>query len=87
MDFNTCCMYFCTGISAFGIIALLFMYGVLSSGGEWFLGVGEEDAPAAASACLIAAGIYLAYFVFCMGRMMKGNASPTKRERLVDDDV
>ena len=43
----------------------LFMYTILNSGGEWYLGVSKEDAPAAASACLIAAGVYGLYLVYC----------------------
>lgn len=43
----------------------LFMYTILNSGGEWYLGVSKEDAPAAASACLISAGIYGLYLVYC----------------------
>jgi hypothetical protein len=43
----------------------LFMYTILNSGGEWYLGVSKEDAPAAAHACLIAAGVYGLYLVYC----------------------
>ena len=46
MDMNTCCAYFCTGMSIFGVAGLLFMYGILTSGGEWFLNpraVNEAD--------------------------------------------
>ena len=51
------------------------MYTILSSGGEWYLGVGKEDAPAAASACLVAAGVYAIYLVYCglkLGKASKG---------------
>jgi hypothetical protein len=41
------------------------MYTILNSGGEWYLGVSKEDAPAAAHACLIAAGVYGLYLVYC----------------------
>jgi hypothetical protein len=43
----------------------LFMYTILNTGGELYLGVSKEDAPAAASACLIAAGVYGVYLVYC----------------------
>lgn len=61
------------------------MYGVLTSGGEWFLGVSEEQAPAAATACLVAAGIYGAYLIFCVLRMGK-SAATGERQKLHDDD-
>ena len=62
----------------FGVLGLLFMYGILSSGGEWFLGVSKEDAPAAASACLVAAGVYGIYLVFCGMKLMKPAPTKTK---------
>ena len=86
MDMNTCCAYFCTGMSVFGVVGLLFMYGILQSGGEWYLGVSEEDAPAAASACLVAAGIYLLYLIYCGLKLGKTSASSSGKERLTDDD-
>lgn len=60
------------------------MYGVLSNGGEWFLGVGPEDAPAAASACLVAAGIYGLYLVYCGMKLMK---PPSESKKLAEEDV
>ena len=83
MDMNTCCAYFCTGMSVFGVVGLMFMYGVLSSGGEWYLGVSPEEAPAAANACLVAAGIYMVYLIYCGTKLGKASASPDKA---VDDD-
>ena len=43
MDMDTCCAYFCTGLSIFGLGGLLFMFTILQSGGEWYLGVSKED--------------------------------------------
>ena len=80
---NTCCAYFCTGMSVFGVAGLLFMYGILQSGGEWFLGVSEDDAPAAAQACLVAAGIYLTYLIYCGLKLGKASAGDEKK---ADDD-
>ena len=80
MDMDTCCAYFCTGMSIFGVAGLLFMYGILTSGGEWYLGVSEEDAPAAASACLVAAGIYLVYLIYCGLKLGKSSASGGKEK-------
>ena len=62
------------------------MYGILVSGGEWFLGVPEESAPAAAPACLVAAGIYGSYLVFCMLRMAKSGASGA-RQKLDEEEM
>ena len=84
MDMNTCCAYFCTGMSIFGVAGLLFMYGILTSGGEWFLGVSKEDAPTAASACLVAAGIYLVYLVYC-GLKIGKQGAPGKEKRADDE--
>ena len=80
MDMDTCCAYFCTGMSVFGLAGLLFMYGILKSGGEWYLGVSEEDTPAAASACLVAAGIYLLYLMYCGSKLMKASATGGKEK-------
>lgn len=57
----------------------LFMYGILTSGGEWFLGVSKEDAPAAASACLVASGVYGLYLVFCGLKLMKPPVDNSKK--------
>lgn len=61
----------------------LFLYVILTSGGEWFLGVSEEDAPAAASACLVAAGIYGVYLLYCGSKLGKATAEGSKKS---DDD-
>ena len=127
MDMDVCCAYFCTGLSVFGVIALvrchppssraapsrnarsphayrgvhvppagrlipppprilwqLFLYGVLTSGGEWYLGVSHEDAPAAASACMVAAGIYGLYLIYCGMKLMKPAPTSTK---IKEDEV
>lgn len=84
MDIDVCCAYFCTGLSVFGVIALLFLYGVLTSGGEWYLGVSHEDAPAAASACMVAAGIYGLYLIYCGMKLMKPAPTSTK---IKEDEV
>jgi hypothetical protein len=60
------------------------MYGVLSAGGEWFLGVSKEDAPAAASACLVAAGIYGLYLAYCGLKLMKPAST---KQKLQEEDV
>ena len=62
------------------------MYGILTSGGEWFLGVSKENAPAAASACLIASGVYGLYLVFCGMKLMKPAEDDSKKSQ-DDDDV
>ena len=85
MDMNTCCAYFCTGMSVCGVAGLLFMYMILSSGGEWYLGVSPEDAPAAANGCLVAAGIYLVYLIYCGLKL--GKTSAASKEKLADDDM
>ena len=82
---NTCCAYFCTGMSIFGVIGLTFMFLILKSGGEWYLGVSEHDADAAASACLVAALIYLIYLIYCGTKLSKATAT-AGREKLQDDD-
>lgn len=56
---------------------------ILSSGGEWYLGVAEDDAAAAASSCYVAAAIY-GFYVFCCGyRMAKLNAG--SKTQLTDE--
>ena len=82
---DLCCAYFCTGLSIFGVAGLLFMYTILTNGGEWYLGVTEKEAPAAASACLIAAGIYLVYLLYCGMKLTKSSAMP--KEKVADDDA
>merc|ERR1712046_490939 len=68
-DFNVCCIYFCTGLSVFGVVALIFMGVVLGNGGNWYLGVPDDGAAAAASACFVAAAIY-GFYVLCCGFLM-----------------
>ena len=77
---DTCCAYFCTGISVFGVVGLLFMYCIFQAGGEWYLGVSEEDAPAAASACLVAAVIYMIYLAYCGMKLCKTGAASKVKE-------
>ena len=56
---------------------------ILSSGGEWYLGVAEEDASAAAASCYVAAGIYAFYVCCCGARMMKLNT--VSKTQLADE--
>jgi hypothetical protein len=84
MDMDTCCAYFCTGMSVFGLVGLVFMYGVLSFGGEWYLGVSPEEAPAAASACLVAAGIYAVYLLYCGLKLKSLDSGP--KGKVADED-
>lgn len=70
-------------MSIFGIFGMALMYLILQSGGEWYLGVGPDEAPAAANACLIAAIIYVIYLVYCGLKL--GKASVHK-EKVPDDD-
>ena len=84
MDVNTCCAYFCTGMSVFGVIGLLIFYTILQNGGAWYLGVSREEAPHAANACLIAALIYLVYLIYCGMKIMKTNTLP--RDKIAEDD-
>ena len=46
---------------------------VLQSGKNWFLGVSDEGAKAAATACYIAAALYLGYVLMCGRRIMAAN--------------
>ena len=81
-----CCPYFCVGLSGFGIAGLLFFTAVLKSGGEWYLGVSAEDAPAAANATLTAAGVYVLFLAYC-GMKLKSGGGSEKTEAADDDDV
>ena len=56
---------------------------ILSSGGQWYLGVGDEDAAAAAGACYVAAAIYGGYVLCCGYRMTKLSAGAPKQ---LDDE-
>ena len=84
MDMDTCCAYFCTGMSVFGVAGLLFMYGILKSGGEWYLGVSKEEAPAAASACLVASVIYAVYLFYCGLKLKAADAGP--KAKVADEE-
>ena len=59
------------------------MYMIFTSGGEWYLGVSPEEAPAAASACLVAAGVYALYLVYCGLKLGK---TSSKAESVNEDD-
>ena len=83
---NTCCAYFCTGMSIFGVGGLMFMYGILVSGGEWYLGVSAEEALAAANACLVASAIYAIYLIYCELKLGKTSASSDEKMKGGDDD-
>ena len=63
----------------------LLMYAILTSGGEWYLGVSEEDAASASSACLVAAVIYGVYLVWCGMKLTSASASPKGKQS--EDDV
>lgn len=69
------------------VYAQLFLYSIFKMGGEWYLGVSEEDAPAAASACLVAAIIYAIYLVYCGLKLSKASAESEGAKKLEDDDV
>jgi hypothetical protein len=56
---------------------------ILSSGGQWYLGVSDEGAAAAATSCWIAAGIYGGYLTLCGWRVC--NASKKARTQLPDE--
>ena len=84
MDMDTCCAYFCTGLSIFGLGGLLFMFTILQSGGEWYLGVSKEEAPAAANACLVASAIYAIYLVYCGLKLKAADSAP--KTKVGDDD-
>jgi hypothetical protein len=66
-----------------GVVGLLFMWMIFKSGGEWYLGVSAEEAPAAASACLIAAGIYVVYLLYCGLKLTKATV---QKDKIADDD-
>lgn len=65
----------------------LFMGYLLSSGNHWFLGVSKEGAEAAATACYLAAGIYLVYLVFCGMKVMQWNAKGGDSEALLHSEA
>ncbi|KAL1498444.1 hypothetical protein AB1Y20_013769 [Prymnesium parvum] len=81
MDFNTCCAYCCTGLSLFGVVGLVSFGLVLQAGGNWYLGVSEENAKGAAQGCFVGAGIYAAYIVLCGYRVCKLARKKPDRER------
>ena len=61
------------------------MGALLVSGGEWFLGVSEEQAPAAATACFLGASIYGVYLAVC-GMRLKA-LSKGGSEQLDDEEM
>jgi len=71
MDFNTCCAYCCTGLSAFGIVGLISFGYILQHGGNWYMNISNEAAPSAATGCYIAAAIYAGYLFFCGYRVLR----------------
>mmetsp|Transcript_66889 Transcript_66889/g.111109 ORF Transcript_66889/g.111109 Transcript_66889/m.111109 type:complete len:86 (+) Transcript_66889:42-299(+) len=79
--FDTCCMYFCSGLSAFAVATLFFLGAVLLNGGGWYLDISEEESQTSATACFFAGSIYLLYLVFCMLRIGSSN----KGEQLDDE--
>ena len=60
---------------------------ILSMGGEWYLGVPEENASSAATACFAAAFFYLLYLIGCGMRVQKElNRSKGDAELLEDEE-
>ena len=59
-----------------------FMGLVLQMGGEWYLGVSEEDAASSAMACYLAGIVYILYLFGCGMRINKASA---KQEALIDE--
>jgi len=59
---------------------------ILSSGGEWYLGVAEDDASAAAASCYVAASIY-GFYVVCCGMRMKNLNAVSKMQLADEPDV
>ena len=57
---------------------------VLSMGGEWYLGVTEEEKSSAAMACWMGAAIYGLYLFFCMSRLKSANARQKLKEEEAD---
>lgn len=58
---------------------------VLSTGGEWYLGVGTENASASASACFASAFLYLLYLIGCGLRVMKAMSPGKGDAELLED--
>jgi len=76
MDMGTCCAYFCTGVSAFGIMTLAVISVVLNGDGAHYIaeefshweGPGDTvhaSPKKAAQACMYAIGIYALFLAFC----------------------
>lgn len=59
---------------------------LLTSGGEWYLGVTEEGAPAAASACYLGACIYGVYLLFCGLKLKKSMAVKDSAQPLDEEE-
>ena len=60
---------------------------ILSSGNNWFLGVSDEGASAAATACYLSAGIYLLYLIFCGMKVVSWNRKTGDAQELLDTDA
>ena len=59
---------------------------ILSMGGEWYLGVPEENASSAATACFAAAFFYLLYLIGCGMRVQKELNRKGDAELLEDEE-
>lgn len=85
-DLSTVCAFFCSGLSAFGIIGLVIFGMILKSGGAWYLSVKEENAQDAASGCFVAAGLYFLLLLGCGYRALHPPLSPKSvRAELLGD--
>ena len=69
--FDTCCTYFCLGLSIFGVLGTSVLGLVLLAGGSMFLGVEPDEAAATATGLFVAAGIYLAFLLWCGSKVMR----------------
>jgi len=64
----------------------IFMGYLLSSGNNWFMGVSDEGAASAATACFISAGIYVLYLLFCGMKVMAWNKE-SESQMLLDPEA
>jgi len=94
MDMGTCCAYFCTGVSFFGILTLGAVSVVLSGGGAHYVSEefgGRHGEPPvfspseAVKACYGAMGIYAAFLLFCGFRVYSMNAKGASKQ-LMDEE-
>merc|ERR1712228_747572 len=76
---DDCCMYFCSGLSAFAVGTLFFMGIVLLRGGGWYLDISDTEATTSAQACFFAGFIYVLYLVFCVFKIM--NKKPDEDDK------